>query len=119
MWDQHREPPTHPQGCTWQLAIQLVPGAEGEAEHVGEVLLQLLGDLLLQPSHDQAHQQGREVDLLILPSPSQCTWSPPSRGSTGAATSPSFLGLILDVGVREGEGSLQHKPTVQNRAWLF
>lgn len=43
---------------TWQLAVELVPWAKGEAEHVGEVLLHPLDDLHLQPSHGQAHEQG-------------------------------------------------------------
>lgn len=91
MWDQHKEPPTHPQGCTWQLAIQLVPGAEGEAEHVGEVLLQLLGDLLLQPSHDQAHQQGREVELLIPSVPVSAPGHLPAGEAQGQPPAHLFL----------------------------
>lgn len=106
----------HVWGCTWQLAIQLVPGAKGEAEHVGEVLLQLLGDLLLQPSDDQARQQRRGVELLILPVPV----SAPGHLPAGEAQRHlSFPGLIPGVGAREGEGGLQHKPTVEDGAWLF
>jgi len=112
MWDLHKEPPTHLRGCTWQLAIQLIPGTKGEAEHVGEVLLQLLGDLLLQPSYDQARQQRRGVELLILPVPGHLPAGEAQRHL-------SFPGLIPGVGAQEGEGGLQHKPTVEDRAWLF
>lgn len=67
---------------TWQLTGELVPRAKDEAEHVGEVLLHLLDDLYLQPSH--AYKQGTGLGAPHLASPQVPHLSAVSEELSGA-----------------------------------
>lgn len=51
-------PPKPVLAHTWKLTGEGIRRAKGKVKHVREVLLQLTGDILLQPTHNQQGQQG-------------------------------------------------------------